>query len=139
MHKKRVIVAIFTASLVLVGVEMFWGRPHLEVYPHQVDIAFDAEQEQETTELTVVNRTNQDLKILGGSASCQCMVVRGLPTSVPARSTKVVEVDVYPGKEREFKRRVVLFTDNSEFPLLTTRISGENKYADSLASQTSSR
>lgn len=76
-------------------------------------------------QVTVTNQTDGDVRIIGGSVSCDCVTTDGLPLTIPPYGKAVVEVTVtFKGTPGRFSQKYTLFTDQARRPVLKGQIIG---------------
>ncbi|WP_162666123.1 DUF1573 domain-containing protein [Gemmata massiliana] len=101
------------------------------ISPKSFDIGEEPVGTVRRVPVTVKNRTGADLRIVGGSASCDCVTTNGLPLSIPPHGTAVVEVTVtFKGTPGRFSRDFAIFTDQVNRPTLYGRITGTVSQVD---------
>lgn len=73
----------------------------------------------------VANRSGGNVRLIGGSVSCNCMATQGLPTTVPAFGRTEVEVKVkFLGSPGRFVHRFDFYTDLTDQPRISGRLAG---------------
>lgn len=97
----------------------------LETSPRVVDLGETILGERKTTHLQVTNHSETTVRVVGGSASCGCMVYEDLPLEVPPRSTRSIRVSVLKnGGQGLYRDRLVLYTNHPAQPAFQAGVTG---------------
>ncbi len=101
------------------------GRESLAVVPGQAEASEAEAGAMRAVRVEIVNRSNEDVRLLGGSVSCACMAADGLPLTVPARGRAEVEVKIkFNGSPGRFVHRFEFYTALPDQPKVTGRLTG---------------
>ena len=67
----------------------------LSVHPPLIDMGHGAPGETREATVELTNRTDQPIRLIGGTADCSCTVIGDLPVTIPpgeARSCKYIAI-----------------------------------------------
>lgn len=88
------------------------GDP-LVLTPAAVDAGADRVDAVRVLRVRVVNRSDRDVRLVGGSTTCICTATRNLPVRVPANGSAEVELELkFTGTPGRFAHRYLLLTDH---------------------------
>lgn len=74
---------------------------------------------------TVRNLSGKPVRIVGGSSSCDCMLVENLPTLLGPRATQTITISVHGNDVGHFSRSVELYIDSPRQTRLPLIVEGE--------------
>lgn len=134
----RTMVAVYcglvaVGAILLVGAEGRVGEAWLarlrgeavQLVPATADAGTAAGGEVRVVRVTVVNHSDGDVRLLGGSVSCNCMATEGLPVTVPPFGRVEVGVKVkFGGSPGRFAHGFELYTDSQDKPRVPGRLVG---------------
>ena len=130
------LVAVLLASLAGVGVWWFGSTSAALAYlrgervsasPSTLDYGVAEPGEKRPTELQLINRTDRDIRIIGGTSDCSCVTTDDLPLVIPARQAVPLTVRVkFPSGAGQFTRQASLYTDDPLQPWVNLRLSGRS-------------
>ena len=102
-----------------------WRGEHLVLSPAVVEAGQNIVGTKTQLRTTVRNHSDQDVKLIGGSVSCNCTTTRNLPLTVPAHGSVEIEIDLdFKGTPGQFTHRFELLTDHRKQPKLHGTITG---------------
>jgi hypothetical protein len=85
----------------------------LSVRPSPVDLGTGSPGEEHEAVLTVINHTEDSVRIVGGTSDCSCVATMDLPVAIPAHDSSSIRVRVrFPAKTGTFTRQSQLSTDS---------------------------
>lgn len=99
------------------------------ISPSLVDFGSNSAGEIRVIRINVINRSSKTARIIGGSVSCKCTVLKDLPVTLPPESQQEIEIELQVrGDPGFFVFQYELFTDikNEEkiYGVLTGKIVG---------------
>jgi hypothetical protein len=95
----------------------------LSVEPPIADIGNGPAGERLTVRLTVVNRGDRPVRLVGGKSDCKCIVTDDLPQVVPAGESRTVNARVLlPRVPGEFRHKYIFNTDDPGQPVVAGMI-----------------
>jgi hypothetical protein len=105
----------------------YFRGERLSIRPRLVDVGEGSAGEYRTETLDLVNRTDQPIRVVGGTSDCSCIVTNDLPITIAPGRTHTISVTIHlPQTEGIFTRKAVLITDHDRTRtirfLLTGRI-----------------
>ncbi len=128
--------AVLTASLGLFGL-FSWRYGSLDgafaairgerisLYPRTADLGTGAPGEDCKATIEVVNRTDQTIRLIGGTTDCSCVVTGSLPLTIPPQDSRQIIVDVrLPKQAGLFTRKAGLVVDDGGLASVGFRITG---------------
>ncbi len=100
-------------------------REQVSLLQEVVSVGSGEPLESLETSIEIVNRTNQPLRILGGTSDCSCVVTANLPLSLAPGETRRISVKVrLPNSPGAFTRKAWLWTDCDQDPRISFDIIG---------------
>ncbi|MBI3838367.1 MAG: hypothetical protein HY288_10605 [Planctomycetia bacterium] len=106
------------------GIE-FLGGQRVFLTPAKADIGGGRLGERRNVKLSVSNWSASSLTVVGGTSSCACSAIEGLPLVVPAGDVRSLNATVgFVGKSPVFSYILTLYTDASGAQSLSATISG---------------
>jgi hypothetical protein len=100
------------------------GDP-VHVLESVVDLGERPAGERAEAACVVWNFSRDPVRILGSRTSCSCVVIDGLPMTIPPRSKKAIRVDVAVDSEPEsFEQKAAFYTDQPEVEEFIFRVVG---------------
>jgi hypothetical protein len=100
----------------------------ISVRPWLVDVGAGAPGETRETTVELVNRTDQAVLLVGGTADCSCTALGDLPVTIPAKESRMITVQLrLPGTPGIFKRDVHLLADDQGMRVVPFRLAGRIK------------
>jgi hypothetical protein len=98
---------------------------YLSICPRVVDLGSIAPGEKLVSLVEVWNHGDTTIRIVGGTASCGCMVHEDLPKHVPPHSQVTLRIQVTHKKgQGQFRHRYVLYTSHPNQPQLHGGVTG---------------
>lgn len=128
-------VAAFAAAVVLAGCLWFGSLPEALAYlrderltlsPSVLDFGQGANGESRLATVSVLNRTDRPVRIVGGTTDCSCATTKDLPVTIPPHERRAVTVRLmFPRTSGGLVSRAAwLMTDDPEERFLTLRLVG---------------
>jgi hypothetical protein len=114
----------------------YFRGERLSIRPRLVDVGEGVPGEDRTESIDLVNRTDQSIRVVGGTSDCSCIVTKDLPISVPAGETRTISVTIHlPRAAGIFTRKAFLLTEDDHAGKIAFRVTGRiaKPDADSLA------
>ena len=103
----------------------YFRGERLSIRPRLVDVGEGMPGENRTETVDLVNRTDQPIRIVGGTSDCSCIVTKDLPLFVPAGGTRTISVTIHlPRTAGMFTRRALLLTDDDRARKIGFRLTG---------------
>jgi hypothetical protein len=100
----------------------------ISVRPWLVDIGAGAPGETRETVAELVNRTDEPVRLVGGTADCSCTVLGDLPVTIPAKESRTITVQLkLPRTPGIFKRDVLLLAEDNGLRAVPFRLAGRIK------------
>ena len=97
----------------------------LSVNPSMVDMGQGTPGESHEAAVTLTNRTDQPIRLIGGTSDCSCSVLGDLPVTIPPGEARAIIVTVQFAKTPGiFSRRAELSVDDEGFRRVGFRITG---------------
>ncbi len=82
------------------------------ITPTLVDLGPNSAGDLRVIRINVINRSDQCARLIGGSVSCKCTVLKDLPVTLPPASKKEIEIELLvKGDPGYFVFQYELFTD----------------------------
>lgn len=90
------------------------------------DVGAAPKGDSRTLLVTVENLTGVDLRLVGGTSSCACVVTDDLPLTIPAGGKATAHVTIkFTGEVGRFKHTFLWYTDASTQPRLYGSVAGQ--------------
>lgn len=97
----------------------------LSVSPGLLDMGQGMPGETREATLELANRTDQPIRLIGGTADCSCTVIGDLPVTVPAGEARSITIKLrLPNSQGQFTRKAGLIIDDQGFKSVSFRLSG---------------
>lgn len=120
-------IAIFSAAYfgsIRSAIAVLRGE-RLSVYPALVEMGIGVPGEERNASVELTNRTDQPIRLIGGTADCSCTVLGDLPVTIPAGESRSITVTMHlPKSLGAFNRKAQLTIDDGEFKRIGFRLSG---------------
>lgn len=95
------------------------------VFPTESDLGEEPAGKVRTFTVEVVNRSDRDVRLIGGTASCSCVATDELPVTVPANGSIMLDVRImFSGSPGQFKHEYMFYTDLLAQPQIGGQIVG---------------
>jgi uncharacterized protein DUF1573 len=93
--------------------------------PSAVEVGDGASGEKRSFVVTLTNRTNHPVRIIGGSATCRCVATDDLPIALGPDESQAVHVEMtFRGGAGRFQQRFIFETDDEDQRRVTARFTG---------------
>ncbi len=100
----------------------------LSVSPGLIDMGEGAPAETRAASVELTNRTEQPIRLIGGSADCSCTVLGDLPVTVPPGESRSITITMnLPKTPGMFNRKAQLTIDDDGFKTVGFRLTGRIK------------
>lgn len=100
------------------------GEP-ITVEPSLTDVGDGISEEVRTLTIQLVNRGEQPVAIVGGTANCSCLATASLPGTVPPGESRPVTVQVtFKGQRGRFQHKFFFYTNDSIQPVVIAWFGG---------------
>lgn len=97
----------------------------LSVNPGMVDMGHGTPGESHEAAVTLTNRTDQPIRLIGGTSDCSCSVLGDLPVTIPPGEARSIAVTVlFPNAPGIFMRRAELTVNDQGFRKVGIRLTG---------------
>jgi Protein of unknown function (DUF1573) len=104
----------------------------LSVFPALIDMGEGVPGETREAKVELTNRTDQPIRLIGGSADCSCTVLADLPVTIPPGESRSITVAVrLPNAPGTFNRKAGLQLDDQGFRKIDFRLTGRISKASS--------
>jgi hypothetical protein len=78
--------------------------------------------------LQLTNRTDKDIRVIGGTFDCSCTVLGDLPVTIPPGESRSITVAMHlPSVRGTFNRKAALRLEDMGFTTVTFRLTGRIK------------
>jgi Protein of unknown function (DUF1573) len=102
----------------------------LSVDPRLVDMGEGVAGEARTASITLTNRTEAPIRVIGGTADCSCTVLGDLPVTIAAGESRSISVQLrLPNSKGVFSRGAKLTIDDEGFKTVGFRLTGRIRKA----------
>lgn len=93
--------------------------------PRTADVGSGPAGEIKETTIEVRNLTDRDVRIVGGTSDCSCVVTKELPVVVPAGESRTIGVSLrLPAEAGRVSRPARLIIDNGQLTTVSFRLAG---------------
>lgn len=97
----------------------------ISILPGVVDVGTGAPGELLSATVELANRTDQPVRIVGGTSDCSCIATDDLPMTVSPRQSQSITVKIrLPSTFGLFSRRAMLLTDDPQSGRVSFRLTG---------------
>src|SRR5262249_39798119 len=102
----------------------------ISIRPNLVDVGEGSPGETRVTAVEVVNRTDHEIRLIGGTSDCSCVATDDLPVSVPSGESRWVTVRMrLRGPAGIFTRRAAFLADEDGIQPAAFRLTGRIREA----------
>jgi hypothetical protein len=116
--------AHFTFGSLPAAIAYFRGE-RVSVEPRLIDVGEGAPGQSREVSVTVMNWTEQPIRLVGGTADCSCTVLDDLPVTIPGRESRSFSVRVYlSGGPGIFTRKAAFLIDDEGLQRIGFRLTG---------------
>jgi hypothetical protein len=104
----------------------YMNGERLLVHPSTCSFGSAPRGEEREVHVSVQNRTEREVRVLGARMSCTCITTDELPVSIEPGGQRDFTIRVFlGGKESTFEKRVDYYTDYEAKPSLPVLVRGE--------------
>ncbi len=105
-------------------IALFRGEA-VSVHPETIDLGSGVAESRREANVTICNRSEDSVRLIGGTVDCACSVVKDLPVMLgPGESRSITVSFLRPDKEGRFVHHPVIWTDSPRQRTLLLRIIG---------------
>lgn len=108
----------------------------LQVVPPLTNLGTGVIGEYRKFEIKLINHSDSEITVAGGTTTCACIASSDLPVVIPARGTRTISVSIkYTGSQGAFSHQFALYS-NSEERLTHARFTGAVERLDKIIPST---
>ena len=97
----------------------------LSVNPAMIDMGEGSPGETRTAAVELTNRTDQPIRLIGGTSDCSCTVLDDLPVTIPPGEAHSISITMrLPNAPGSFNRKAQLSIDDQGFTRVGFRLTG---------------
>jgi len=98
----------------------------LSVNPPLIDMGQGVPGETRDATVELANRTDQPIRLIGGTADCSCTVIGDLPVTIPPGEARSITITMrLPNAAGSFNRKAELQIDDEGFKRVAFRLTGQ--------------